>query len=248
MTNEDPLNIIPFGKHKGKTVEEVQLVEPGYLDWLIGQPWFRDRHVILYQTVINRGAEPEDTPDHNALQVLFLEDAFCLKLIAVLGFDPAQSFERDKQISVADARDTLKLQGDHFDAYKARYPGWETDKFSNASWHQRLVAEAKDTLLKRLARTYKASVERRAFEANGIDVLFEVPYAGRFVIEIKPTVGDDYPAVLRQINALTRIGVGVQGEKVLFLERYVGIGATRDQFIAVFKQAGISVVFRDQVK
>lgn len=26
--------IIPIGKHKGKSIEEVRLIEPQYLDWL----------------------------------------------------------------------------------------------------------------------------------------------------------------------------------------------------------------------
>jgi hypothetical protein len=31
----------------------------------------------LNQVIINRGSEPEETPDHNAMQVKFLDDEFC---------------------------------------------------------------------------------------------------------------------------------------------------------------------------
>jgi hypothetical protein len=31
--------------------------------------------------IINRGSEPEETPEHNALQVKFLDDDFCLRFM-----------------------------------------------------------------------------------------------------------------------------------------------------------------------
>lgn len=188
MSDDGQPSIIPFGKHKGKTVEEVQIVEPSYLDWLIAQPGFRDRHVILYQTIINRGVEPEDTPDHNALQCLFLDDAFCLKVAAV-----------------------IKCGGPNL------------------------------------------RVTNRQFENRGIDVSFTLyrsePYFHElFGIEIKPSVGDDYPTVLRQMNALFRPGSMTDfPNKILFLERYTGVGASVDQLRAIFKASRITVVFRHEV-
>lgn len=175
MNNDEP-NIIPFGKHKGKTVEEVQLYDPNYLDWLTGQSWFRDKFVILHQTIINRGTEPEETPDHNTLQVLFLDDEFCRKVLAAAGrtFPPDVPLEKYRQ-----------------------------------------------------------------FEWKGVDVRIS-----DVLIEIKPTVGDDYPAVLRQMKALDT--TGAYGA-ILFLERYTGVGATAEQFEAIFKSAGIRVVYRHQV-
>jgi len=60
-----------------------------------------------------------------------------------------------------------------------------------------------------------------------------------FSIEIKPTVGDDYPTVLRQMLA---------GKvRYLFLEDYTGTGATRNQFIDIFAASGRTVVFKEDV-
>jgi hypothetical protein len=53
-------------------------------------------------------------------------------------------------------------------------------------------------------------------------------------IEIKPTVGDDYPSVLRQMKA--------NESEILFVGQYVGTGATREQFIKTFATASIRVV------
>jgi len=58
-------------------------------------------------------------------------------------------------------------------------------------------------------------------------------------VEIKPTVGDEYPAVLRQMAR--------NGSKYLFLERYVGEGATEAQFVAMFAASDKKVVFKRDV-
>jgi uncharacterized protein (DUF3820 family) len=42
MTDEPkPSNIVPFGKHKGRLIEEVLVDDPAYIEWLTGQDWFR---------------------------------------------------------------------------------------------------------------------------------------------------------------------------------------------------------------
>src|SRR6516162_5872598 len=80
MTDDAP-KIIPFGKYKGRLLDEVLADDPAYLQWLAGQDWFRAKFNILHQVIINRGAEPEETPDHNAMQVKFLDDDFCVRFL-----------------------------------------------------------------------------------------------------------------------------------------------------------------------
>lgn len=60
-----------------------------------------------------------------------------------------------------------------------------------------------------------------------------------YLIEIKPSVSDDYPAILRQMKS--------NGSKILYLDSYTGIGATEQQFIQFFKINGISIVFDHQI-
>lgn len=61
-----------------------------------------------------------------------------------------------------------------------------------------------------------------------------------FRIEIKPVVSDDFPAVLRQMNH--------QRSNVLFLEKYTGTGATKEQFIDFFAAQNIKVMFASEVE
>jgi hypothetical protein len=108
----------------------------------------------------------------------------------------------------------------------------------------------------------------RTFETDGVDVslfaraphgprdpdwvppLYRYPHSApdgyhpnfglQLAVEIKPVVGDDYPAVLRQMRA--------NGSTVLFVGEYRGQGATEDQFIKTFATAGIRVVFARDVE
>lgn len=112
------------------------------------------------------------------------------------------------------------------------------------------------------------------FEVAGFDVRLFTPRGELFTykdgdsccgsadchIEIKPTIGDEYPAVLRQMRAAisqsqirptkyNNFGMGQEEvtNPVLFLEQYTGTGATEEQFIAIFESANIRVVFLDEV-
>ena len=116
-------------------------------------------------------------------------------------------------------------------------------------------------------------VWRKGFERDGIDVQLDcsIRTGGKFHhwygrvddhvdyiyhsilrtplhIEIKPTIGDDYPAVLRQIHAKQqRLGSG-RGADMLFVERYTGTGATEQQFVQTFALSQVKVIFRHQVE
>ena len=197
-----PPSIVPFGKYRGQPVEVLAQDRP-YLDWLTAQDWFRTRYENIYTLVVNNFTEATETPEHNALQVLFLDFKFCVKFFKVLNPEATtpKSFYRNFEVK------------------------------------------------------------------NGFDVWlqYEDRYSGPEVfVEIKPTVGDDYPAVLRQIrhNSTESIPpqlrrslestvsfLGSKGKTaVLFTERYTGRGATQKQFIETFADANIRVVFRHEVR
>ena len=92
------------------------------------------------------------------------------------------------------------------------------------------------------------------FEERGWDVHIQGTSPGvNYCVEIKPSVADDYPAVLRQIKKYPMLygtlqaTVGVHGQSVLLLEEYKGVGVTIDDFIAIFETSGIKVVFLDEI-
>jgi uncharacterized protein (DUF3820 family) len=238
-------NVVPFGKYKGRGIEELLIDDPAYLQWLASQDWFRTKFVALHQIIINRGAEPDETPEHNALQVLFLDDAFCLQFARRIepNFEENlhKRLERERQGGIATVKTTLT---------RGYWPSGRS--FNREQAEQELLALSDPTT--------KLQVHRQ-FEVRGIDVILSISLAmtrpdtpveqgPKLHIELKPTVGDDYPAVLRQMRAsypAVRPHTVPDGANVLLLEQYTGKGATQEQFVQTFKTANITVVFRDEL-
>jgi uncharacterized protein (DUF3820 family) len=50
-------HIVPFGKYKGRLLEEILVDDPAYVDWLAEQDWFRSEFPVLQQVIINFDAE-----------------------------------------------------------------------------------------------------------------------------------------------------------------------------------------------
>jgi hypothetical protein len=244
-------DIVPFGKYRGRPVEEVLIEDPSYLQWLTGQDWFRVKYVELHQTIINRGAEPEETPEHNAMQVQFLEDEFCLRFANQVHQAAKQIEWFHRHADEAEAREDIVTR-QHERLRRLQ----ETLSDPHSKWKHENIA-LKIAECERMQSSGLRVFFGRAFESGGVDVKLTVeisegqgPGRGEKIeplheilvvaaIELKPSVGDDYPVVLRQMRA--------NHSNVLFLREYTGKGATREQFVKTFNTAGIAVVFADQV-
>src|SRR5712691_6550469 len=50
---------MPFGKYKGRLLQEILIDDPSYLDWLTAQDWFRAEFPMLHQAVINFDADDD---------------------------------------------------------------------------------------------------------------------------------------------------------------------------------------------
>jgi hypothetical protein len=298
---DPPSNIIPIGKYKGRTVEEILLEDPSYLEWLGAQDWFRTKHLNVYQVIINRGGVPQDTPEHNALQVKFLDDDFCLRFLAHVDpkyLDKAltalrSAHQHGKKLidhALTCERKSLHEANARVARAEAELLRMSPQKAKDRKWWVNDPAKDRDLHIARIDYLFDFEKEfavpikqlatsiGRKFEEGGVDVILslraksaqhdvepEVPAdlklrwsayddrgsyfggwkdlscpLGSYEIELKPTVGDDYPAVLRQMKA--------NGSTVLLLRDYVGTGATREQFIATFATAGKRVVFLHDVE
>jgi uncharacterized protein (DUF3820 family) len=54
--------IMPFGKYKGRKIDDIYSKDPGYLFWLKGQDWLKPN--LLQELVeITAGDEDPNTPD-----------------------------------------------------------------------------------------------------------------------------------------------------------------------------------------
>lgn len=183
MTNPQS-TVVPFGKHKGRTVDEIAATDPAYLEWLAGQNWLAERFAAIH-AAITSGAEIADTPEHNAIQARFLDLRFRVAFM------------------LAAAPEHLR---------RTMEPGrWDTEGLS--------VAEALAFVL---------------FERNNVDVTMGPNSSAWFTIEIKPAMGDDYPAVMRQVGRNRVI--------YLLIDRYTGVGVPLQTVRAMFLANNVQLV------
>lgn len=245
MTDIISLNIghsvVPFGKYRDRPVAELA-ADRQYCDWLAAQPWFRERYADLYQVVIvNAAAPPEDTPEHNKLQARFLDIDYCKALLlTVCGKMLSDQCEyefglpyRELKKRIADAEETVK-----------RYSG----NPNPTKWQAEYLAEAQTKLAAALAQKVEPPQFTKAllwswlkptagFECpSGFDVVIESRrgFWFKLFVEVKPSIGDDYPSVLRQIRAQQRRAGHSCEYACLVYERFAADGATEQQMRSIF--------------
>ena len=164
------MEVVPFGKYKGQPVE-VLANDKGYCEWLMSQGDFLDRYGSIKTLIINNFKEPEDTPDHNRLQAMFLDDEFCLRLSdCVFMFDDKKKEELDKKKEGLDFIEEYKpIRCKEFEesGVDVSFEYTRGFRFKKSSGYEDSICE----------------------HCKDID------------IEIKPMVGDDYPSILRQIKS-----------------------------------------------
>jgi hypothetical protein len=274
-------DIIPFGKYRGKPLEAMAS-DRQYVEWVLTQPWFRERYKELHTIIINNFQEPSETPEHNAIQVLFLEDSYREAFIRAIPniikrevsefrsslderyrsrqekidelqksltwwMDRLRCNKEDREVSLTKSSRQSSPDDDY---YEKRIHEIETEIREKLENH-----EAKASAESVSKYSYSVTIQSEAaYEQKAIDAIIQFTiticptdasigsmrsHKKTLTIEIKPNVGDDYPAILRQMLS--------NGADYLFLESYTGIGATESQFRKVFQASGKKVVFRHEV-
>jgi hypothetical protein len=214
--------VVPFGKYKGQPVEAM-VADRDYCEWLAGQDWFRSRYAEIHTVIINYGGEPQDTPEHNRLQAMFLDPEFC--------------------------RRVLRWADPEF--------GIETRDDAN-EW---LASEAKQYAYVAAGKWKEWEMTPAVFESGGWDVTYSVEHGAHcyygpsqwssetkkwggyrdVYVEIKPSLGDDFPAVMRQIRAHKQ-PVSSHPRCILLIGDFCAEGATLSQVFEMFSRSGIRIV------
>jgi hypothetical protein len=253
MTENKSTAVVPFGKYKGQPIETLR-ADAGYVDWLMAQDWFRERYQPIYQIVVNNFGEPSETPEHNRLQARFLDKDFCRGVLAALRWFPIVSPEEFiQEYLVKPAEKEVRQCLDEVNSKRERQSNnpnaWLAEQIAGAE-ARLVVAQAE---LRAAKQPVVDIVVTCRFEAYGWDALIEAsaPNWGstQVKVEIKPALGDDYPATLRQMHANLR-GQRLEGDyayAVLVFERFTATGATLDQVRAIFKASNITVLAIDDI-
>jgi uncharacterized protein (DUF3820 family) len=239
--------LVRFGKYRGRAVEEL-LADRDYVAWLEGQGWFRARYGHWLE--LQARGEDHPTPEHNRLQVLFLDEGYRAAFVRVAVDRATMAGWLARALGLVEAdrekvRAALSPPPPSDGRFGRPLPPEEAAQWTAAA--ALLVDPVVTTsaefekgcdveMMVRVSRPYLD--QHWGLRGRRIEVIST--YDGTPLrIEIKPVVGDDYPAVLRQMKN--------NGSRYLFLDRYEGVGATREQFVATFAASGLTVVFKPLV-
>lgn len=206
-------SIVPFGRYKGQPLEALA-ADREYLEWLTAQGWFREKYPQHYTLILNNFQEPSETPEHNALQARFLDRGFCSRVLTLLLERPCDFTEPNPSLP---------------DFIGKRF-------FEDDFGENKMTPEYKLYLIEERNQKWMAV----KFEEKGWDVRIDST-SGCVCLELKPTLGDDYPAVLRTMKNLP-------GEnKSLIAGQYHGTGATIEQVRQIFAASHIKVLLMDEI-
>ncbi len=236
------VEIIPFGKHKGKPVFTLA-DDKAYAEWLLAQPWFKEKHLNIYNVVINNFRQPDDSPEHNAMQIKFLDQNYALKLAYHL--EPTLFNLSSSEIN-AGLKAAINSKTMYLDVIKNKLPEFNETNLLNTSSPS--FEQGYD-----VAYSVKYGVNFYVTHRNTFGDTVEVFSYSKanyisIQIEIKPTIGDDFPAVLRQMKASMPITYDdYRKSKCLLVGTYTGVGATKEQFVQFFQSQKYKVVFASDI-
>lgn len=205
--------IIPFGKYKGQPIEALR-EDKQYLDWLTTQSWFVEKYQSIYTLIVNNFTEPTETPEHNELQGKFLDlraTSNMLERFMEVSVDYIYNNKTGPDVKLL----SYAEKGRHATRVKFEVFGFDVLVF------------------------YTVEVEGRHIWGDKEYPISD--FEGKLWVELKPAIGDDYPAILRQIKAASD-NPKIYGTKVLVYKQYTGIGVSEEVMQAIFENEGIKVL------
>jgi len=251
--DEGENRIVPFGKYKGEPLAVLRR-DRDYVDWLAAQDGIRKQYPWIFNVTINNGSAAANTPEHNRYQAMFLDQEFAGDV-----FDFCHGGARIRDVLRERAgcfeplvRDQMKIIED------MRKPWMLVSLELSPEEAEARAVEAQRVIDEEIQPKHNAELSREVTreELSKVTVEFEVPmrvqdgynrtrmtgpadvqlkwYGYVVRIEIKPDMGDDYPAVLREMRA--------SHCNVLYLVNYNGAGATLDQVKRMFEASDILIV------
>jgi hypothetical protein len=254
-------DIIPFGKYKGQDINEIRQRDPAYLQWLTQQAWFAEKFAPVYQLVVNNFAPPsEDTPAHNAMQVRFLEFAYRSAFVETCKLDINWDWLRQEQLRYTAnlrraplacaqrkhasdwARHIVKL---HRDQVRQHWQTWRLAHKPAQQWFS--IGDPKFEAASDVEFSVVAKVGRKEQQIKHLNG----EWCCRLAIELKPSMGDDYPAVLRQIKRQQTAAIHADPRPThwyLLLDEFGSTAITLDQVRLIFAHNGIDIVLVSEVR
>jgi len=247
----------PFGKYRGQAVERA-MADHSYMEWVLAQPWFLEDYPQVYGLITSTTpGEPQDSPEHNAFQIRFLDEAVRLAVARRLGFEELDGeicgkrrsiakrvadamdcpvHEREKALGVSGVRFEDQGWDVAFEIHPANYVAW-----IDAPHRKDYIELLENWGMGALAAKTKARIQPNH---GTLDVAVYTPNPGRrprVLIELKPDLGDDYPSVLRQMQRYPADSKR-SDRKLLIVRRARFTTVSYEQVQAFFRTADITLL------
>jgi len=253
---------MPFGKYKGRPIAEVVATDRKYIDWCMSQPNIRDS---IGDTVINiihvsSPSEDKNTPVHNRLQASFFDKEKIVDTVVAIGLKPAY-VEREETDDELVARIVANIDSDDFSdnerqlisKYKSRIYSISLTDVVERFYRRRLRVDGGEN------RSYyypeRIFIEESGWDVVATGILVEDTYnAGQnndtvsIHLELKPSLGDDFPSVLRDVKK--RISLARRwghGKAVVVCDRYDG-EVPFETVVDMYASSGVHLLRVDQIK
>ena len=265
MTDEtNASELVPFGKYKDQPIERL-LADRDYCDWLAAQPWFRERYGSVHD-IVSGVRDPQDTPEHNAMQARFLDHGQALRLVSPwLTSEVTMRAKWEQRYAAVPSEQQPNLRAG---IYKAKITSL---RFEDDGWDLMVTGEAQLTTIEEVSECICACGEcygckhpdRRRSEhcspACPEGWAADVRRAGRYndweesaygaarfggyssatvAVELKPTLGDDYPSVLHAVLKRVRRWFPNGAKLLVVADRAQFEGVTLDQVKRIFGSQG----------
>lgn len=279
---DSSIPIVPFGKYKGKLITEL-MNDTEYLEWCKKQEFFKKYPIIynicVNQTITNNKHDSK-TPEHNKIQAMFLKKDIQINLLNFLfKIDYIKSMV---QIANTKS-DYLEYFDNYFDIEKINFNDvkikYEFETILN--WDFMMKIELKNlnkiTLKKKYLKnnyekniknifskifnlsiddyyfTWSCTLEDYSDIALDCDICFPDSKNINIYCEIKPLLGDDYPCVLRKMNAQIKLTMNNthydrQRKFILLIKDFSSSAITKNELIEIFKKSNISVIFLSEIE
>jgi hypothetical protein len=241
--------IIPFGKYKGQPVEAMA-GDKKYIEWLVTQIWFKEEHLNLYNIVTNNFREIDTSPEYTMIRNKFLKPEYRVKLAYLV--NPELFHQNSENINAA-------MQS----ILNAQEPG-KSNHFLHALANP-VIDDEFGLYTNELLKLSKPTLEN-------IDAYFSIWYGMQFYYDndnyfggwsqfkqemctsywvcIRPSINDDYEAILRQLTATIPIEKNeYQRDKyfILVAGEYKGTNISKDELVSFVEEKGYRMVFENEI-
>ncbi|MBQ6518675.1 MAG: hypothetical protein IJI14_08145, partial [Anaerolineaceae bacterium] len=226
-----------------------------------------NKYANIYNIIINNFTVPEDTPEHNQMQVLFLHEDFLHKII--LHLFPAKELI-SKSISQNISYNNSKIREIKIEkeCSEINYPKPNDPNRISDEECEKWIKEIKEAIEYYSNSINESNVIDRIetdFEVYGWDVrAIAYTYKNGFrtpslYFELKPSIGDDYPTVLREMKThgstiikqneqyISKRCLGSNDKEnfprfILVYDKFSAEGVSEQDMTKIFEKSGFIVI------